>query len=1077
MQPSDGPAETDGGNPLLFSEEENATFEFVKAEIANFEDYERQFQEVLLSLESDDVLDDFRVEYNGLHHSFLKSHEGESRLMHKCLDLQGDIYTCVSKAQTAEELSQDDKHTIEHLKAEAERTRKKIDSTRDKENLLKGKIYELKKEVAALEKLSQEPVEAGAMENALQSLQRVHETVLKEKESQTFLVNSAQYEVNAAQRRMEKLRERKTAGDDDLRNIREKIELKQEEHKAITQVRQQKEEILKAVRERLATGTSALAERQERIKQLHETHDKSVEEINKVNAEVESFTEEYHSIARQLQQLNASVQECNEENDVLQKKVKETLEEVYLCQREVDGARKHNLKDSKVVDALIKRNLAVQTQLAAAESKKELERQEFEKKEEILQRRKEKLDGLEKQLVSLRREKDLLHEECLTSQEKANRNKRWLAEKDAQLKSTECDLQAFEEHSQKESMNIYKTMKECDKYEREMRAHTLSCASTIAEIKMKERQIAEEQRRASEIELRLRKQQNLLDTVTADRNTYSKHYDQLRHELSGMTRRFQLVLAQITQMKNEVIAREREVAEAEHEIETLNNQRRDVENSIFAYQKRSEKHVRTTADFNFELRQLGEILVTASEESTRQRRRCMDIIHERDLLARQTTKQEKDLMTLCEKIHAQLGMLQRGEVVYMETARHMDQLEYQIVTLEKQLIQLRQATNRLPDLRLMVNQASRELQSERVKVQAMLQECEKPINLHPHHELAWSDPETFQLVEKVTQLQRQLTQQRALLEKTEAKIAEKEGVYLTAKATVAKQPGPEVSEQLTAYHEHLIKKRTQLKQMQKSLAFFREQTEQFQHREEELRAHLNEMAKAYAQQRQQMEKEAEAVARRGLALEDSSIRSESSHDSSIPYKGFTVPPRHISPLTTSSPPAIGTEMVEDTSPEEDWNQSEYAAFEPSSLHPSTALPLPSVEVGISSQRVEEVSSSSEHDSGLLEEQGNEVHSTAEVQKSRAGEMDTASLNDNGDSNSAEQMGNQGSGDGDPMMVVSTEPGTAAPTARTTMDSSHLIQETRMSDSSHRASFLPSPDDPEDVRAEEQQEFPSRDLGV
>lgn len=917
MQSSDGPVETDGGQASLFSEEENTTFEFIRSEIANFENYERQFQEVLLSLESDDALHDFREEYYGLHHSFLKSHEGESRLMHKCVDLQGDIYTCTSKAQTAQELSQDDKQTIEHLKVEANKTRNKIEKTKEKENVLKGKIYELKKEVAALEKVSQEPVEAGAIENALQSLQRVHETVLKEKESQSFLLNSAQYEVNATERRIEKLRERKRASDDDLRAIKEKIEAKQKEHACIVQVRQQKEEVLKAIRAKLATGTSALAERQECIKQLHESHGKSVEEINKVNAEVESLTEEYRGTARQLLQLNGSLQECNEDNDALQRKVKETLEEVRRSQREVDVARKQSLKDAKVVEALIKRNLLFETQLTAAESRKELERQELEKKEELLQRGKEKLEGLEKQLVSLRRERDLLHEECLTCQEKANRNKRWLAEKNAQLKSTECNLQAFENHAKKESMNIYNTMKECDKYEREMRSHALNCASIIGEIKMKDRQIGEEQRHAAEIEFRLRKQQSMLDTVTADRNSYSKHYDQLRHELTGMTKRFQLVLTQISQMKHEVISREREIGVAEHEMEVLSKQRRDIEDSILAYQKRNEKCLRNAADFNIELRKLGEVLGTASEESTRQRRRCKDILHERDLLYRQATKQENDQVALCEKIHAQMGMLQRGEALFMETARHMDQLEYQIVTMEKQLSQLQQATNRLPDLQLMVNQTSRELQSEREKVQAMLTECEKPINLHPHHELAWSDPETFKLVEQVTALQRQLTQRRTLLEKTEAKITEKEGIYLTAKAVVAKQPGPEVSEQLTAYHEHLIKKRTQLKKMKENLVFFREQAEQFQHREEELRAHLNAMAKAYAHRRQQLEREAEA-AQRGFSMKDTLAPSESPKDALVPYKGYAAPPRTSGSHEMSSfSPEKGAEEMQHLSLQDD----------------------------------------------------------------------------------------------------------------------------------------------------------------
>eukprot|EP00796_Vickermania_ingenoplastis_P001383 gene1383-807_t len=891
LQMTEGMNESDAAS-ALFTDEENAAFEFIKTEIANFEEYERQFQEVLLSLESDDILDEFRAEYAGLHHSFLKSHEGENRLMHKCLDLQSDIYTCVSKAQTAEELSEGDKTTIEHLKAEAERIKKKSASTKDKEGLLKGKIYELKKEVVALEKVSHEPVEAAALEASLQSLQRVHETVLKEKESQEFLLNTAMYEVTAVERRLQKLREKKASSDEELRAVRERIDAKQYEVKEIMAVKHHKEEMLKALRDKLATGNATLSERQARIDQLREDHQKNGDEIMKVDGEVDTLTEEYHGLTRMLQQMNGSLQDCSEENDILSKKEKETLEEMQMHQREVDACHKQLLKEMKLLEALQKRNMQAEAKKVEMEGKRDQAKEELATKELELEHVKEEVDVLQKQLASVHKEQEVLHESFLNAEEAALRNKNWLAEKQSQLYHAEHELQAFENHAQKECQTIYKTMKECGKYEDQTRTYALKCATTIAEVKMKERQIAEAQHRVTEIEIRLRKQQNLLESVVTDRNAYAKHYDQLRHELSEMSSRFQLVLVQITQMKAEVISREREVALEESNIDSLQRQKREIEANILAYQRRCEKRSRAVDAFNNELRKLGDVLTIATEEASRQRRRCRDVIHERDLLDRQSMARAKELMQLCERIHSQMGLLQRGEAMYQETVKYLEQLEYQIASMEQQLARLHQIVDRLPDLRLMVNNATRELNAEKVKVRAMLTECERPINLHPHHELAWSDPETFKVVERVTALQRELARRRVLLSEKETAIQEQESRYLTAKAQVAKQPGPEVSEQLSAYHGHLLKKKAQYKQLQESLSFFREQTEHYRHREEELRLRLNEMAKEYARRREVKERE-EAMLRHvhgPLGNTTGSQRTRSDSSSEGTYTGFVAPP-------------------------------------------------------------------------------------------------------------------------------------------------------------------------------------------
>ncbi|CCD12770.1 unnamed protein product, partial [Trypanosoma congolense IL3000] len=216
--------------------QELSQFEEVRQDNLNFEYYERQFQEVLMNIENDEVLATFRNEYASLYHSFVKSHDGESRLLKKCLELQSDIDTCSTKLVSADELSRGDKNTIDTLRIEIEKTRKKTDVTKEREAALKDKVAAFKRELRDLEEKSHLQVEATAQKSAMQSLVRMQETVTKERELLGFQLASLQQDYSTVEKRLERVREAKESGDIELQKVRKAIEEKQAEadaHKAL----------------------------------------------------------------------------------------------------------------------------------------------------------------------------------------------------------------------------------------------------------------------------------------------------------------------------------------------------------------------------------------------------------------------------------------------------------------------------------------------------------------------------------------------------------------------------------------------------------------------------------------------------------------------------------------------------------------------------------------------------------------------------------------------------------------------------------------------------------------------------
>lgn len=872
-----------------FTAEENATFDRITADLKLFDDYERQFQEVLMILENDEVLEAFRAEYDGLHNSFLKSHEGEGRLLRKCVDLQSDIQACIGKAAAADELTLGDRHTIDTLKASIDNTAQKQTNTKDKCAALREKTEQLKKEVQKLERAAAEPVEAVELESTLQSVLHLHESVQRERDSQAYQFSSLQNEVSGLERKLQKLRESQSSQDAELLCVRRTFDATQSEMEGYVQRKMQKEAELRALRDDLTKRRLLISERQRRADELNNDHAKHDEQIRRINEETDVLSDEYQTLCRQLQHTKSALQDCNEENDVLQRRVRDALTALQQQQSAVTESRKQYLKESKLLEALQRRNVVAEEARAEAERRRDAAQEALRTKEAALQHALRLVGADEQQLNGLHRERNLLFQDHLTAEAQTRRNELWLAEKRSQLHHCESQLVTCESHMQRESEVVYKATQEYERYEAQTKRHALTCTRLLAEVQVCERQLAEEHAAMGDIEQRLQQQHVLLDTVVSDRDAYAKHYSQLRNELVEMNRNFGVVLGQIEQLKIDIVRRERDVVREEEAVATLQRQRTEIENGIASVRRRTEKKRHTVDRFNIELRKLTDVLSDANDEAARQRRKCRDVVHERDLLNAQSVERGKELVALYEKVHTQQGLLQRTEAMYRDRESHLDQLEYQSAQLEQQLTQMQQFAERLPELQRLVHAASKELRREKVNARALLDECERPLNLHPSHVLRWSEPETAALSDRVVHLQRELASREQTLAATERAIAQQEKEYLEAKAVVARQPGPEVAQQLSAYQTTLVKKQGQMRQVQESLQFFREQTELYRHRHDELRERLAAMAKEYAEQREETERrERQQIA--SAAARGTSNDGGEAQEEDVVYSGYVAPP-------------------------------------------------------------------------------------------------------------------------------------------------------------------------------------------
>merc|ERR1711871_1815320 len=100
-----------------------------------------------------------------------------------------------------------------------------------------------------------------------------------------------------------------------------------------------------------------------------------------------------------------------------------------------------------------------------------------------------------------------------------------------------------------------------------------------------------------------------------------------------------------------------------------------------------------------------------------------------------------------------------------------------------------------------------------MRCRALEEELETPMNVHRWRKLQGSDPSTYEKIQKIQTLQKRLISKTEEVVEKELRIQEAEKEYIELRELLARQPGPEVHEQLSIYKSTLKDKNRQLKSM------------------------------------------------------------------------------------------------------------------------------------------------------------------------------------------------------------------------------------------------------------------------
>eukprot|EP00906_Rhabdomonas_costata_P005129 RCo007699 len=835
-------------------------FEEIVAQSNQFEQHEKAFQELLMELEGDELMEPFRKEYETLHHSFLKSHESEKRLIKKCQDLSAEILACQNKVRIAEELTAGDHSTIDSLRKEIGRARQKLEVSRDSEVQKKEDIKQLRLEIRDLEGQLKKGV-SGLIghDSTVHELTKVRDDLTKERDTQLVQLQALRSDIQELSGKITRLSADKDAQDQELLNLKKIVELKSHELDEQKQRKETWEQELKSMKSELSLKGRDVQERNQAIQQSMASIVQLDEELLEQKSQTERAIKDYETINKKTQKfqkdLEAEIQKNSQilaENQNLQANIKQREQEIAHIQQEC-------AKQTKLRDAVAKRNRAMDASKAESEEKRDALRTEIAAMEMEIAALHRGADNDRKQIEDLTRERDILNKTYLKAQGSTTQQQDWVLIKENQKRNLEQEIHGFERHAQKQRELIYQLQKESESYERDAEDAAHRYQKALEAVRTQATVVQENQKAIQDSEVKLKQQQNLFEAVLNERNLYAKQLLELHSEINEMRRKFRIMNHQITQLKDEIAQKEKSLCEEKVQQAKLDREKREYKLRIKKHKTMIESGDRKVAQLSQEISKLNQIINEADTEKAKQRRDYENVLNERDILGSQLIKRNDELAHLYEKIRIQQSSLNKGEVQYRDRLVDMCCLANKIRQLSAELTTVRAYISKVGDLKREINAQGKALLQEQARVKALCDELDNPLNVHRWHKLEGSEPQTFEMIQRIHQLQRELISKTEEVQQKEQLIAEKEKLYVELKGILARQPGPEVAEQLNVYKENLRKKTLQMKSMQANLVHFQDQLVEYKLEYERVTGALDDIKKTYVRDRKRQLRQQQAA--------------------------------------------------------------------------------------------------------------------------------------------------------------------------------------------------------------------------
>uniref|UniRef100_A0A3B5A651 Cilia and flagella associated protein 58 n=1 Tax=Stegastes partitus TaxID=144197 RepID=A0A3B5A651_9TELE len=749
-----------------------------------------EFQMVLSELVADKSMDKIRVEYEKLIHALKKSRENEKRLMSKCRELNAEIVSTSTKVAAALKLSQEDETTITSLKRELDKAWKMVDAAHEKEKKDKETIRVLKEDISNLTKMAEQQT-ALSRDQGQSDLLKMNEELTKERNQLLSTVEGLREKLHKANTAQQETEAQRESAAENISQLQQELQV---QHNEISREMRLKEKLDKEVKqlridmEARMGDIKALNVQSQKAKEEQQRLEQQLKELKilneRSNKELEQMQVKNSKLQQECEQLSSAKEHLGLENQ-------QNANELKMREEEVSQMRQEVAKQIKMREAIQKKFHQVEDQKADVDVHRETLKAQITALEKELESSQKQVEADKKAVDELIRERDILNKNMIKAVQSTEKQQNLVKLLEQDKKTLEHEISGYRQEAQKQRKIIQQLEKERDRYINETSSLLISLLELI--LILQETEIFDWRKKVTEAECTLKQQENLLESVVAERNLYSKNL--IEAQIAEKKRKMKTMNNQVTRLRDEISGKELALAKDQQEHKRLEKDNEALKGELQSLKLQLEETKQRVDSQRAEQQQLQKIIADADAEQMQQKKQLEQVSSERDNLGKQLLHRNDERALLYEKIRIQQSILSKGDFHYNQRMEDIRLLKLEIKRLRRKKSILDKTLPNTEDLRQQLFHLQRQLLKERAR-NSVLEEQLKPINIHRWRRLEGSDPGKYELIQKIQALQKRLITKTQELEERELLLQEKEKLYVELKHILARQPGPEAAEQL-----------------------------------------------------------------------------------------------------------------------------------------------------------------------------------------------------------------------------------------------------------------------------------------
>jgi len=587
----------------------------------------------------------------------------------------------------------------------------------------------------------------------------------------------------------------------------------------------------KRAKERLEQETMEVNERsrqrEEEIKEYKVKMTKAEEMIQKLEKETNTQHRRAEAIQKELNLLASKSDKLHRKLDQMRAKNKSAedvntakMHEIRALNVEIKNYERENDKLSKRSSQLeAKLRVAEQSKLHADDAKDSL-KQEVQMLEQKLERQRRDLENEQRRRNDLLRERDVLLKTTTQAQNATSHQQDLLRIHKSQRQTLENELKSFKVDADKQDLKIKQLDQERAKLSMDVKNAVSLQEKYEHDIDERESRIADLQKELREAETEIKRIEKAYDAIRADRNTQSKFLVDAQSKIADIQHACAMKTSKIDALQEEIRAKESIIASERFEHRKLDREHE----ALTRHGDRLHSTLRETQDAlknaTDETKTLQTSVLSLRDHCAAHRKQIDDVNRDRDVLNAQLTQRNQECTLLYEKVKIQQRILNQSQTEYKERVHEIKMLKLRLASHARELASLREAAASIDALKQEVQALDLELIHERTKVKALSEELETPMNVHRWRQLKGSDPNMYELLQKVRVLQRRLITKTEEVAAKEILLDEKSKVLTELRVVLSRQPGPGAFEELRETHAQIKDKSRQIKGLQSELKMF-----------------------------------------------------------------------------------------------------------------------------------------------------------------------------------------------------------------------------------------------------------------